>query len=361
MDNKNNIEILQFSKYIPIDIKPFIGRKWILNGEQNSIFKTIKDSYDDSATNAAIIDAYSDYIYGDGMVDINFYKYMSKSDLRLACLDYKKFGGFTLQIIWNDVKNPADKKPLSVKYTPIYKIGINVDQRKIVNGYWYSYDWTATGQNKPLFFPKFDGMYKGSDIEIIMIQRPSSNPFFSQPDWLPGIKYAQLEGELSNASLNHVKNGFQGTKVINCNNGIPESEELKELYKRKIINSLTGTDNCNQVIVSFNENADSGIVVQDIPVTELNQQYVHFSEECERKLIVAHSAPPILFSGSRDGGGLGNNAEEIKTATQMLFRKKIYPYREVITDGLKDIFKYIDDTVIIEFKDFDDLNTNNTQ
>lgn len=355
----DNILVVNMSKYIPIDIKPIIGKDYINNGEQNLIFKTIKDAYDDSTTNAAIIDAYADYIYGDGMLDPNFYKHMSRGDLRLICRDYKIFGGFTLQVIW-DSSEKDKKKPLSVKYTPIYKYALNIDDRMLVNGYWYSFDWTQIGLYKPKLYPKFDGTYKeGYDVEIVMIQRPSSNPFFSQPDWLPGLKWAQVEGRLSNSALNHIDNGFQGSKVINCNNGIPESEELKALYKRRIIEELTGTNNTNKIIVSFNENAENGIVVDDINVPELNQQYVHFSEEAEKKLIVAHSAPPILFSGSREGGGLGNNAEEIKTATQMLFRKKIYPYREVITDGLRDIFKYIDPEIIIEFKDFDDLNIKN--
>lgn len=353
----NNIEFINFSKFIPIDIKPILGKKWITNGIDNINFKRIKDAYDDSTTNSAIINAFSNYIYGDGMLDLNFYKYMSKSDLRLICLDYKTYGAFTIQIIWNSAVRPEDKKPLSIKYTPVYKFGLNVDEKMQINGYWYSFDWSEQTKYKPQLFPKFDGKYKGNDVEVLMIQRPSSNSFFSQPDWLSGLRYAELEGELSNSAINHVKNGFQGRLIINCNNGIPESEELKAKYRREIMNNLQGTDKTNSWVISFNENAESSIQVTPIDVPELNQQYVYFSEEAEKRLVVAHSAPPVLFAGTRDGGGLGNNAEEIKTATQMLYRKHIYPSREVITDGLKDVMKYIDSDVVVEFKDFEDLNT----
>jgi hypothetical protein len=49
--------------------------------------------------------------------------------------------------------------------------------------------------------------------------------------------------------------------------------------------------------------------VDRISPPELNQQNV-FAEEAERKLIVAHSAPPV-FAGSNNGSGFSSNADEI--------------------------------------------------
>jgi hypothetical protein len=42
--------------------------------------------------------------------------------------------------------------------------------------------------------------------------------------------------------------------------------------------------------------------VDRISPPELNQQNVFYAEEAERKLIVAHSAPPVLFAGSNGSG-----------------------------------------------------------
>jgi hypothetical protein len=55
---------------------------------------------------------------------------------------------------------------------------------------------------------------------------------------------------------------------------------------------VTGSDNQGATIVSFNDGAEEVIVDQLHP--ELNQQNVFYAEEAERKLIVAHSAPPVL-------------------------------------------------------------------
>lgn len=350
--------VIELSKYVQPDIQPAISRKWTLNGDNNRFYKYIKDCYEGSSTNAGIINGYSNYIYGEGLQDVNgknIRQYIKNSDTRLIVQDYKTYGAYALQIIWNSAQNPEDKAPILMKYIPVFKLGLNLDKQNLIDGFWYSFDWEQVGKYKPQLFPAFTGEYKGNDVEILMVQRPSSNPFFSNPDYLPGLQYAQLEMELANSSINHILNGFQGTKVVNCNNGVPATEELAAQWKSKILSQLTGTNNTNKVIVSFNESADKGIDVTDIPVVELNDQYIHFEEVAEKKLIVAHSAPPILFAGTREGGGLGNNADEIETATKSLYKKHIYPMREVIIDGLNTVFNKIDTTIDVYFKDFEDL------
>lgn len=352
----DTLQVIEFSKYIQPVVEPQISKKWVLNGDNNSFFKYIKECYDGSPTNAGIINGYVNYVYGDGLVDLSgkdINRYIKKQDARLICQDYKTYGAYALQVIWNSAKNPEDKKPILMKYIPVFKLGLNLDSAQNINGFWYSFDWEKTGTYKPIFIPIYDGRYKEKDIEILYVQRPSSNPFFANPDYISGLQYAQLEMELANSSVNHILNGFQGTKVVNCFGGVPETEEQRQEYQRKIVQKLTGSTNTNKVIVSFNENPEHKIVVDDIAVPELNQQYVHFEEVAEKKLIIAHSAPPVLFSGTKDGNGLSNNADEIEMATAMLYRKHISPMREVILDGLETVFKEIDDTIKPAFKDFE--------
>lgn len=364
---KINVESFQLSKYKAPDLEINLNGKFILNGENNSYFKYIKNCYDNSTTNAAIINSLTNYIVGEGLIDSNsgieIKKILSKSDLRLLSLDYKTYGGFAVQVLWNAADSILDKKPVKIKYVPIYKIGLNINEDMEVNGYWYSFDWERRTQFAPKFFHKFDGKYKGDkdvvdeetdpNIEILMVQRPSSNDFFSNPDYQAGLVYAEVENELSNSTISHIQNGFQGGAIINMNGGVPPTEELKKEYKKKIIGDLTGSSNTNKVIVSFNENAEQAMTIDRIDVAEINAQYESFDETAERKLIVSHSVPPILFSGSREGNGMGNNAEEIQTATQSLYRKVIDPMREVILEGLQSVFNYIDPNVNLEFKNFD--------
>lgn len=370
MDNQNmNVEVINFSANMPIDIKPAIGRKWTTNGVNNEIFKMIADAYDDSPTNSAIINAFAHYIYADGLYNTtnpnpalacsDIDKHLSRADARLMILDYKTFGGFGVQIIWNSAIRAEDKKPLLIKYFPISKSALNITKDLEVDGYWYSFDWMEQGRYKPKFYPKYTGKYVGNDIELLIIQRPSSRPFYSQPDWISALPYARLEGQLANWSIQHTLNGFQGQKIINMNNGVPATEELMQEYKARIIKQLTGTDNAARVIVSFNPDKDKGIVVEDINVPQLNDQYVQFGLEAEKKLVVAHNAPAILFASSPGGAGLGNAANEVEMQTKLMYRKNINPMREVILDGLQPIFTAINPAYILGFKEFETFDFDN--
>ena len=94
--------------------------------------------------------------------------------------------------------------------------------------------------------------------------------------------------------------------------------------------------------------------IDQVETPNLNQQNVFYSEEAERKIIVGHSAPPILFAGSGNSNGFSNNADEIAISTKQLYRRNINPMREVILDGLIKVFKVIDSKYNLDFKNFEE-------
>lgn len=348
----------KMSLFQPINIKPVLGRNYILNGHNNRNFKTYQDAYDDSPTNQSIINAFVNYIYGEGLhnsstiSDIDINEFLSKEDVKLICKDYKLYGGFSVQIVWDS--NVSEKRPLKVKYIPVYKLGVNYDiQSMEINGYWYSYDWERQYNYRPVLYPKFQGSYNGNDLEILTVKRAHAEPFFPIPDYISGIPWAQAEGELANAALNHFKNGLGEITVINYNGGRMATPELAKKEADKTRENIGGTRNNGQIMVSFNEDAQFATTVDRVSPPDLNQQNVFFSEEAERKIIVSHSAPPILFTGSNTGSGFSSNADEIEVATNALYRRHINPMREVIIDGLSTIFRLIDSTIILDFKDFE--------
>lgn len=350
------------SAFQPIDIKPAYGRKWVTNGVNNSNYKIYIDSYDDSPTNASIINAFVNYVYGCGLYDINgqnINKYISDEDVLLLCQDYKLFGGYAIQVIWS-----LAKKPLRIERIDISKLAVNLDDFNNVNGYWYSWDWTTQYKYKPKFLPAYTGVYKGNDLEILVCKRPAREPFFPIPDYFSGLPWASVEGQLANAAKNHFLNAMSVLTVINYNNGrILDKDEAKQ-QADKVRNDVVGTDNQSAVLVSFNEGIETATTVDQLSPPELNQQNVFYSEEAERKLIIAHSAPPILFAGSTGGNGFSSNADEIATATRGLFRRHINPMREVIINGLNKVFNVIDSTIELDFEDFKEEtkleNTNNS-
>lgn len=361
---ENKPQIFSFEKsekmsaFQPINVRPVLGRTYVLNGEKNCNFKVYQDAYDDSPTNQSIINAFVNYVYGEGLFNkstiskIDVLDFISKKDVKLICKDFKIYGGFGVQIVWNS--DDSNKKPLKIQYIPVYKLGVNYDEATMeINGYWYSWDWRNMFRYRPVFFPRFQGEYVGNDLEVLIVKRAHAEPFFPVPDYLSGIPWAQCEGELANSAISHFRNGLEEITVINFNGGKMATPELAKEEADKTRKNVGGTSNNGRIMVSFNEDAEFATTVDRVSPPELNNQNVFFSEEAERKLIVAHSAPPILFRGGNDGSGFSNNADEIKTAENSLYRRHINPMREVILDGLMEVFSLIDSTIKLDFKDFE--------
>lgn len=375
MDNENEKKAIIFdvnlSDYKIPEVKNYIGKKYILNGEKNEFFRHIKDRYTYSRTNSGIINSYINYIVGEGLIDergSNVRKYLSKRDLILIVTDFKLYGQFTLEIIWSQGSKLLKIEPeiVKIKHIPTSRVGLNVDEKGAINGYWYCFDWKDQIRYKPKFYHKFDGSpkYKTTESgekvligeEFITISRITDEPYFPQPDYISGIQFAQLEQDLLNMMVNDVQNGFSAGTVITVEGQIP-SEDVRESYTKKLVEGTTGTTNKNKVIVAYTNGFDKGanIKVEKLQIDQLDQRIQVYSEEAVKGLMAAHGVTnPILF-GVKEGSGFSNNADEMVQATKSLYRSNINPLREVIIDGLESILKIIDPNISLKFKDFEDL------
>ena len=357
-------EVVRMSAWQPIDINPnrtANGANAVLNGVQNSNYKTLRDAYDDSPTNQSIINSFVNFMYADGLKnigsDLDISKYLDEDTVELICLDTKMLGGFALQVIWNE--NEQDRQILKFEYVPIDRLGVELDKKTVnpkVVGYWYSWDWTNSGMYQPTFCKKFDGTYQGG-VEIVVIQRVVKNNFFPLPDYFSCINYCIAEGFLGQNTKTHFQFENKITTVINFNGGKQSSasEEIKKKKADKIKADYTGGSPKHNVVVSFNSDALDATTIDQVDAPNLNQQNVFFAEECERKIIVGHSAPKILFSGSNNSNGFSSNADEILVSTKELYRRNINPLRKVVIDGLTKVFKLIDVAVELEFQDFEEF------
>lgn len=358
-------EIVRMSAWQPIDINPQSttqNGKAICNGINNSNYKTIRDAYDDSPTNQSIINSFVNFMYANGLKnvgsDLDISKYLDEDTIELICLDTKLFGGFSLQPIWND--SEKERKILKFEYVPIERLAVEVDIATAVNpkviGYWYSWDWTRSGIYTPVPAKKFDGTYQGG-VEIVVISRITKNNFFPLPDYFSGINYCIAEGFLGQNTKTHFQFENKITTVINFNGGKQgsASEDIKKAKAEQIKQDYTGGSPKHHVVVSYNSDGLDATTIDQVETPNLNQQNVFFAEECERKIIVAHSAPKILFSGSNNASGFSSNADEILVATKELYRRNINPLRKVVIDGLEKLFKLIDVNVKLEFEDFEEF------
>ena len=358
---KGNVVNIQMNNYIKPDPKVLLQQstKYITNGTDNEYFTYVENRYLGSPTNQAVIDSYSNYIYGNGLSitsELISKNIISKTDTRLLVKDMKMQGAFALQVVYSRDKSKIAK----LYHLPVKSIAIakQDDITEEPDNYWYCFDWSNKTKFKPQMYPAFGKGTEEDFTEIFYVRIQSPQPLFSLPDYQSGLQYCDLEEELSNFLNKHIKNNFSAGKIINVNQGIPADDEAQEEAERAILGKVQGTSNAGNIIISFNDNKDNATTVDTIEIQDAYQQFQWLSEEARDKILMSHKVVnPILF-GVKDGSGLGNNADEMIIALKTLYRSQINPTREVILDGLEYLLSFNDPNVKINFIDFEELLIN---
>jgi len=339
-----SLELIQLNNYIRPEIKEVNNKEYVMNGDKNSFYQYIIDMYNGSPTNRTIIDSYAKFIYGKGLFSkeqsskamqfANVLQILSKKDLKNVCQDYSLFGEASLELIY-------DKGNLiKAKHVPKNQILPNkMNEDGEIQLYWFSQDFNNTRKFPPREIESFYHKTETTKNCIYVFTKyQAGRTYFADPQYMAGLPYAELEQEIANYCVNHIKNGLSFGYIVNMNNGEPESDEVKHTLETKFKNFGTGSQNAGRVMVNWNESKENDITLTAVEVSEAHKQYEFLSVEATQKLMIAHRVTsPIIFGIMKDGG-LGNNADEMEVAFDELYKNVIKPDQEVITDGLMEIF-----------------------
>ena len=370
----SNISIVNLSAYTSPVIQENKKNDYIEYGSDNNYFQYLIDRYLYSATNGAIITGVANMIYGKGLDALdsnkkpNEYAQMKSiikdSDLRKIALERKLLGMAAMQVV-------MEKKMVKqVLHFPMQTLRAEkCNDKGQIEAWYYHHNWTKKKPSEEVKrIPAF-GFGNGNEVEIYVIHPYVSGfDYYSPIDYSGALPYALLEENIADYQINDVQNGFSGTKVINFNNGIP-SEEMRDKMKRDVMGKLTGARG-EKVIIAFNANAESKTTVEDLPLNDAPAHYEYLSKECFDKLIVGHRVTSPMLLGIRTGdGGLGNNADEIKTATLLFDNIVIKPYQIEIIDAIDEILAvnsislklYFKTIQPLEFVDVEGMNKETTE
>jgi len=361
----DNIHIVNLSKYTSPEIVEVKNKDWVQYGEDNNYFQYLIDRYQGSTTNNAIINGMSKMIYGKGLdaTDSNrkpdqyaqMRSLISKECLKSAVMDRKMLGMAALQVTYD---KGLVKKVTHFPMQTLRAEKCNEDGE--VEAWYYHPDWSKMKpSDQPKRIPAFGfGGKKGNELYIVSSYVTGSY-YYPPVDYQGALPYAVLEEEIADYLINDTINGFSGTKVVNFNNGVPDKEKQQQV-KSDVLNKLTGSRG-EKVIVAFNNNAESKTTIDDIPLNDAPAHYEYLSDEAFRKLIVGHRVTSPMLLGVRDGNsGLGNNADEIKTATLLFDNLTIKAYQEEFTDAIEAILALNDISLNIYFKTIQPLEFTDT-
>ena len=238
----NDIRLFQLSNYVRPKLEENKSKNWVLNGRNNSFYQYIIDRFNGSPTNAAIISSYIDLIYGQGLSAknknltawINFKVILNKKELRKIISDFELFGEASMQVI-------KDKKgDLSAIYHLPKQLVVPALENEDgeIETYWYSKDWSNTSKYPPVEFRAFGTSKEAIEIYCIKPYKAGKN-YFSDPDYLSALPYAEMEEELANFYINSIKKGLSAGYIINVPDGGTMTPEEKDEFERKIKAKLT--------------------------------------------------------------------------------------------------------------------------
>jgi len=340
----NNIHVLELSTYTTPVIQESKRDAWVEFGEDNNYFQFIIDRYVNSTTNSSVINNVNRLIYGRGLSALdankkpNEYAQMMAlfhaDCIRKIVLDRKMFGQFAMQVHYDK----AHKKILKAFHMPVNLLRAEkCNKDGEIEGYYYSDNWEDTKKYVPKRIPAFG--YSNEQVEILYSKPYAVGmKYYALPDYQGGLPYAKLEEEIADYLINEVQNGFSGTKVVNFNNGVP-TEEQQQIIKGKVLSQLTGSRG-QKVIVAFNNNQESKTTVDDLPLNDAPEHYTYLSEECVKKIMLAHNVTSPLLFGLGSANGFSSNADEIKNASILFDNMVIKPIQDQIIDSFDKILAF---------------------
>ena len=355
--SSSKVHVVNFSSYTTPVVKEVQGKDYVEYGDNNDYFGYLIDRYNGSPTNNAILNSLMDMTYGKGLDATDSAKKPSeyaamrglftKSCLQKVVADYVMMGQCSFQVVYSQDHNMI----VEVQHIPVETLrAARCNEDGEVEAYYYAKDWNAVSSRKEtaVRIPAFGTSKEG--LEILYIKPYRAGFYYYSPvDYQGGLPYAELEEEIANYHINNIQNGLSPSMLINFNNGVPSEEERRSI-EQQIATKFSGSSNSGKFILAFNDNKDLAATVDPVQLSDAAEQYQFLSQEATQKIMVSHRIVSPMLLGIKDNSGLGNNADELKTASTLLDNLVIRPKQEIIIDGIDQILAYNDISLNLYFK-----------
>jgi hypothetical protein len=365
-----NIRFIQMSNYTSPLVKEVRGKNWVEYGADNNYFQYLIDRYNGSPTNNACVNGISQMIFGRGLDAMDakdnpdsyakFLQLIKPDCIEKLVNDFYLLGNGALQVVYN----LDHTQILEVEHFPVETLRSGkANENGVVDFYYYFHDWAKIKRNDiPEAIPAFGTSTEGNEILYIKPYKPGYF-YYSPVAYQGGVQYAELEEEISNFHLNNVLNGLAPGMLINFNNGVPD-EDMQQVIEDDIRRKYQGSSNAGRFILAFNDSKESSATIDAVQLSDAHNQYEFLSSESTQKVMLSHRVVSPMLLGIKDSTGLGNNADELKTASTLMDNIVIRPFQDLIIKNIDRILAFNQISLKLYFKTLQPLefaNLDNAQ
>lgn len=283
-------------------------------------------------------------------VDNLFYnrKFPLRDWLKKTAKDFEIFGAYSTEVIWSK----------EFEYVKILK---HIDCSKIRSGamnkngeierYFYSRDWARWNTKDMTPISVFDTENR-SDYNQIIYKR-EYNPdldYYTEPSYIGGLTYINLDSELGLFNLSHIQNGLNPGLVFKVPFQFKSAEE-KNAFMFEFMNHFKGSrNNKNPLILA--KNGDQTWEIDKVDVPNFDAQLIALGDFILQELIFAHRITNGALVGLLVPGKLGGtDAEELEYSTNQFMKFVIEPSRLMLEETLEDVLKTHDLDVDVKIID----------
>ena len=353
VNTNNNFKIINLNKHIPNspDINDKSAYNWVVYGRDNLYPIHLLDLYHNSIIHSACVDFLTNAIVGDG-VD---YAAMQINDKNEICPNYLEswdellykvakdlvlFGGYAIQII----KNKNDKT-YSFFHQPFSTVRFGKkDKNGEIKKAYLSEDWSNTTVSKPI---ELDILNYTDDLNIALgksylLVYTTYNLF---DNYYPAVHYAsaidaiRTDIEMKKYDYNSTLNLFTPSGILTLNQ-VADDEERAIIIKN-IEATFTGSENANNIIISFRNNNEDR-PVEFTPITNNSESINVFADTNERtinRILAAHKVSKGLIGLSIDDAGFSSEGAILEAQYNLCNRLIVNNLRNKIINHINIILK----------------------
>ena len=376
-----NLNLVKLSHYNIPHLVENPNQDWISFGEDNLYPNYILDLFLGSAINGALVKSIGAMIYGEGLAATNadentdtkesylrLTELLHNSDddvLKDLAMDLKLFGGCYVNVIWSrDRSKIAKMAHIPAQYI---RSGKMIDGE--IDTYYYSANWSKykKAEYRPRPYRAFSTEDRSSASQILMIRDKNPALFYGfAPDYVAATDWIQMELEIAQFHLSNITSGMTPSMHVGFSNGVPTEEERRTI-ERQLNAKFAGSGNAGKILITFNDGKETAPVIEPIQMNDAQSAWEGMSKQAVNQILAGHRVTsPILFGIRSEGGGLGNNADELRDAYSLFNNTVIIPFQNTLLKGLEKIFRVNDINLDLYFKslkpaDFIDLEVTKTQ
>ena len=376
-----NLNLVKLSHYNIPHLVEKTNQDWVSFGENNLYPNYLLELFLGSAINGALIKSIGAMIYGEGLEATNadentdtkesylrLTELLHNSDddvLKDLAMDLKLFGGCYVNCIWSrDRSRIAKLKHIPAQYI---RSGKMIDGE--IDTYYYSADWSKykKGEYRPRAYSAFNTEDRTQASQILMIRDKNPALFYGfAPDYVASTDWIQMELEIAQFHLSNITSGMTPSMHVGFSNGVPTEEERRTI-ERQLNQKFAGSGNAGKILITFNDGKETAPIIEPIQMNDAQSAWEGMSKQAVNQILAGHRVTsPILFGIRSEGGGLGNNADELRDSFSLFSNTVIVPFQTTLLKGLNKIFKVNDINLDLYFKslkpaDFIDLEVTKTQ